>query len=157
MAKINRSEVTQKAIKELRLDAARERVPTDTSDKIVLTYDLNSHVIDIVKSNFSGASGAFTVYTTPTKQDFYLTDLHLGFTKDATSDNTVTTITGVIGGETVTLARVHVTTTTAGNEKIIHNYSKPIKLDRGTNISVSGTFTAGTYTKFSTIYGFVKD
>lgn len=154
MAKIERSEITQKAIKDLRLNPAFEKMPTEASDKIVLTYPLNEKVVKIVRGSEKTTTGSSTVYTTPSNKDFYLTGCYLQNNSNATADNTDIRLTCVIDGGTQFLIQFKKITLTAFNNMLNREFSVPIKLDRNSTIVLSSAFTVGSSTTSAGITGF---
>ena len=157
MAKINRTDITQKAIKDLRLDAARERVPTEASDKIVLTYPLDSKVTNIIKSvGLTNGTGA-TVYTTPTSKEFYLTTASLYVNKDSSSESAGSDLTCVVDGATVYLLSIPGYTLTAQDNGLTITYKNPIKLDKGTNIRVTAGSAVANVKVNANVTGYTLD
>lgn len=156
MAKIQSSEIIQKAIKDLRLDAGRERIPSEASDKIVLTYLLNKERADIAKRGVRNTTGTSTVYSTPANKDFYVTSAFLGLVKDATCDAATGRIelTATINGESTAILCIPTLTLTAQSENLSIAFPYPIKIDRGTNITHALTFAAGAASFVGGVSGF---
>jgi hypothetical protein len=160
MAKIENSDITQKAIKDLRLNAALEKMPLESSDKIVLTYPLNDSFSDISKFTSSTAStGVATLYTTPTTKNFYLTNVNLGFIKDAACDVASGSLhlDSSVSGSTVRILQLPILTLTAQSENRSIILTPPLKIDRGATITKSSfTFAAGSGITSCEIVGFEK-
>lgn len=121
-------------------------------------------VIEIREKGFtktagSTGSGAVTVYTTPTDKDFYICSGYYSISKDATCDSASgpISITYVQDGQTMILLQVPIITLTAQTLTTTTCFPYPIKCDRGTNISMVGTFTAGAMTRVSGVSGFISE
>lgn len=96
-------------------------------------------------SNVGGSvTAAGTVFTVKADRDFYLTSACMSGAKTAADSGTALSLTASIGGQTFTLISVISVTLTAREEVITQSWFNPIKVDRGTNITLSagGTWTA---------------
>lgn len=113
----------------------------------------------IVKNGNTSSSGGLTVYTTPTERDFYLTGIIFSMAKDSTCDVATGTvaINVVIDGTAVALAPIAVITLTAQAQIASLSLPVPIKIDRGTPISGSVTFTAGVMRRTCTLIGYTQE
>jgi len=115
-------------------------------------------IMPVVKTVFRGtttATGTLNVATLPSGKDFYLTGFVLSMSKDATSDNTQVQFSVTIDGVASTiLGEIINQTLTATSRDQVVMFPVPLKLDRGTNIQVFGTFTAGTMRKTAIAYGY---
>lgn len=158
MSKINRSDVIQKAVNDLSI-SGNDKVPSESLDKIQLTYSLNPEYANVAIGLNQSTTGTFTLYTTSTTKDFYLSSLIFSMTKDATCDVATGTlnISSTINGIARTLGAHTVITLTAQSEKLAITFAKPIKLDRGVTITVPGTFTLGVMSRFAGITGIEKN
>lgn len=150
MARIENSEITQKAIKDLRLNAALEKMPTQSSDKIVLTYNLNERKNIQCASATRNVTGAGGVHTASTIKDTYLTSAYLGCMVNATNDGTLFELEITqADGSTRDLLNIRIIATTAVNKDVSVSFPEPIKIERGSVIVIRQTFTAGS----SIVYG----
>jgi len=111
----------------------------------------------IVKSLSKATTGAGTIYTTPTDQDFYLTSATMVLTKNAACDSTYLYMGVKPDGEVTSIPLLILAgqTTTAESMQIANTYPYPIKLNRGQTIAIVPTFTAGAQTCYGTITGFL--
>lgn len=159
MATIRRGTIVANIIDALKLQVGNV-LPNDTSDKLVLTFDYsNSLNCDIVRHSSLVTSGSGTLYTVPSDKDFYLKYVTLSVVKDATCDMATGAVgvSAIIGGAARGLLAVPVLVTTAQNQSTQITFPTPIKIDRGTGITISGTYTAGLMARYTTIGGFTTD
>jgi len=160
MAKINRSDVIQKAVNELAFSTSSDKIPTETLDKVQLTYDLNRRF-----SNFSVAFGTTTTGTltltlpnVSASSDTYITNLNFGMAKDATCDVAIGSIGVSITPADTNVAslilRIPTLTTTAQSENSIMDFPYPLKVKNGSTINVATTYTAGLMSRYVSVVGF---
>jgi len=98
-------------------------------------------------------TGSSTIFTVPNTGDWYLTSLFLARTSDATADSTSSSLSVVFDGGTRILINLRKQTLTAGNDHHYQNYNPPIKLDRGSAITLARGFTVGAESHFVAITG----
>jgi hypothetical protein len=151
-------------IKELSLAAGLQNsqgIPTKLADTIVPVCEVNpklTRAVNIVRfKNSSSTSTGETIYAVPRDSDFYLTSIQLSMSKDATCDGTVCTLNGTVQGVSSYLLSIGHQTLTVFSGSETQAYSPPIKIDRNTNIYMTGTFSLGTMNKRCTITGFTID
>jgi len=159
MAKINKSNVIQKAVNDLAISASDEKIPSETLDKVQLVYFLNTEFANVsVNNNATSSSAAATLYATPVNPagDFFLTGVTLSFVKDATCDIATgsvainATVNGVVRG----VLSLSLLTLTAQNQSLSISLPKPLKIDKGTNIQRGAfTFSVGTGAVHACIQG----
>lgn len=113
--------------------------------------------INIVRSATTTVTGSTIVFTTPTDKDFYLTTALLGFIKDATADTDLLLMRFTIGGVVRDLLLLRSITLTADSQNAFLSLPLPLKIDRGTSITMSGTFTLGAMSKYSSISGYTVE
>jgi len=114
---------------------------------------------DVVGSLSRTTTGTATAYTTPTGVDFFLTGIELGIVKNATCDAGTGSIavTALANSQTLNLVRLPILDLTAQDSSIYISFDNPIKLDRNTSVSVTGTYTAGTMVRIVSVYGYTSD
>lgn len=160
MAKINSTEQMNALRNATKINTAIEMVPNNLSEDVVSTIESNFNLVkpvNIYKNIGSTATGTDIVYSIPTNQDFYLTGLSLFIQENVTSDNTATYISATINGASVRLISFRKLTLTASTVFGHRDFSRPIKIDRGTNITVTNSFAAGAATKEASICGYTDD
>ena len=112
---------------------------------------------NVVKSNTLSNATSLTLYTTPTDKDFFLTALQLSFIKDASATATQMGVTVVIDGVTTTLVRAVGLTTTAQSGNLAQTLPFPIKLDRGSIISIVNNTGVANVTTWVNIMGYTQE
>lgn len=113
-------------------------------------------VAKVLASSNPVTTGAVTVYTASATKDTYISGVILSSVKNATADNASTKIslTGVVDAQTVDLASIALLTLTAQSESIVYSFYPAIKIDKGSVISLSGTFTLGAWIRFAQVTGY---
>lgn len=116
-------------------------------------------VSKIVRSGNTSSSGALTIFTTPSDKDFYLVGGNISLVKDVTCDAATGTfqITCTIDGVAQAIMVIGILTLTAQSEIVNLSLPYPIKVDRGTAITGSITFTAGACRRTGCIIGYTEE
>ena len=161
MARINRTDVIQKAVNDLGISMSGEKIPNETLDKVQLTYSLNKQFSGFLASSSQTTTGTFSV-TMPTVSagaETYITAIQFGLIKDATCDiasgTVLVTCTPAEAGISKNLILIPVLTLTAQSENITLSLPYPLKVKNAANISVGGTFTVGALSRAINVVGFV--
>jgi hypothetical protein len=136
-----------------------EGFPQQLSNVVVPVLDMtpDNHRKDTVLASLTQTTtGAMTVYTASADRDTYITGASISFVKGATCDIASGAI--ALGITQLSLARtlisISVLTLTAERDKVFIAFQNPVKIDRGTTITLSGTFTAGALVRSANIIGF---
>lgn len=110
-------------------------------------------ISSIISSN---GSGVITAYTGNAGKRFYITGAVLSVMKDAACDaaSGVIQINYTQGGVSKSLLAIAHLTATAMYQTIDTDLVYAIPIDLGTNITVTGTFAAGTMSRSAIIYGY---
>lgn len=157
MVEIQNSKITDKLgekIKESNLNALPRTLANSIQPVIDIGENIDQYFAD---ESQNSASGSVTVFATPSDKDFYLNSCTLQNIKDATSDNVSVDLRATINGGIVFLLRIAGITTTAQVRDLTVSFPTPIKIDRGTNISIQQAFTVGVSVSSSSISGFSVD
>jgi len=157
MVKIQRTSILNNATNELNIQLGTEQPPSEIGGGVNLVYPINQKYTSVFYEKVQTLSASTSIYTTPTDKDFYLTYLTLSVVKDAANDNTVTTLSASNRGVATRLCSLQFLTTTQATDHLELIFPYPIKLDRGTSISIVGSFAAGTMTKVASIGGFLVE
>jgi hypothetical protein len=159
MLEIHNSETISELAKGGGLQSA-QGIPRQLNTQVIPVMECNPRLLrisSIVRQAAQSATGDVTVYTTPAKQDFYMTYAQLSIQKDVVSDNVVCHLTCTMGGATRRIISIPAISLTAGTRDIAVSFPFPIKIDRNTNVLLSGAFTVGVTTKSATIAGYVDE
>lgn len=152
---INNKEVISEVSK--LLNYPTEQTPELDTSKILLVADVNplhSRRCNIVKGLTVTNSTGGTIYTTPTDKDFYLTSLALAFIKDVTSTSTGIAIEVIIDGATVQILHFPCLSLTVQSDGIAVSYPQPVRIDRGTAISLVNATNVANIAIRSSLTGF---
>ena len=144
------SKVLDKIIDTLGLQSAVEKLPTSLSPTIQPVLEVKpDDIVDVLKTR----TGSGAVYTTPTDQDFFLTNVTmLGISTDQDSEVSLSMSVVLESGETVSIGQLFLysTASSSQNGNYVNNLVTPIKLKRGSNIS----FVTGATSSRAIIAGF---
>lgn len=164
MAKINNSDLIKEVIDVARLHPSTDRIPNELAEKIVPVIDINQkhvRICDVVRHVSSTTSGSTNIYTTPSNKDFYLVGASLSISKNATCDDESGEVDYniIIDGGSRSFIILAKLTLTALNSSITLSLNNPIKIDRGSVISIAGnvTFTVGAMVKAATLIGYTVE
>jgi len=135
-------------------------LPKTIGDKIIPVIEVGNNIDEtfIIHTN-STTTGTITVHTTPTDKDFYLTSIEMSYATDVSCDmasaqNGVVVI--VQGASRVALSFSNIALTVQQSDRTI-TFPTPILLDRGSGITLTGTFTAGVCIRGVSISGYTVD
>lgn len=161
MARINRTDVIQKAVNDLALNVSVDKIPNEILDKVQLVYGLNRHFSNFLVSGTQSTSGNLSVsFPTTTKGDIYLTSVTASFAKDATCDVGTGRITVSITPDNSNISTpiisFAVITLTADSQTVTYSLPYPIKIKEGSSLVFGGTFTVGVMTRNLSAMGFTN-
>jgi len=157
MATIHNTDTIKRILDDAKIQTSRDDVPKQLSKVVVPVLVSNPKgEINKVIENEKIATGSLVVGTTSTTKRTYCWGYQYSFVKDGTCDcatDTTSLNLPVEGLGTTSIARLPVLTTTAQQTSITHNFKKPIKLEKGANISeVFPAYTAGLASRGVVIY-----
>ena len=163
MAYIDNTDTKKEMNDAMRGNAVSNIAPTKINDSVQPVININPkdyRRCNIVRGQTLGTSGTTTaIYTTPSDKDFYLCNYSLSIIKDATCDIASGAITAsiTVDGASRIIAGIAVLTTTAQNSVITVSFNSPIRLDRNTSVSLTGTFTVGSLQRTHSIVGYTVE
>lgn len=163
MAIIYNSDLTKELVAGAAIQQMRDSVPNQIAEKVVPTMEVNPFLLkktNLIVNSSKSTTGNGTVYTTLTDRDTYLTGINLHMIKDVTcdtADGTACFVSFVQGGQTKYPVAISGITLTAQNESRVVLFANPVKLDRGSVVQISGTFTAGKMIRNATIFGYTVE
>ena len=154
MATIYNSDLTKGLQKNAKIQINVDSVPNKLAEKVVPTMETNPQLLrvcNIVRSG-TAVNTTATIYSTPTNKDFYLTSIELAH--DSGAGSGIVWITVTIDGAAQIISRVPVPAA-AGLAVSNNGGVFPIKIDRGTNITITSD-TAGV-DAYGVIVGYTID
>ena len=162
MARINRTDVIQKAVNDLALNVSVDKIPNESLDKIQFNYSLNRELINYLTSTSSTATGTLSLAlpSVSAGSEILLDYITFSFAKDATCDvatgSLPIAITPDSSGVSTACGGAAVLTLTADSQTFTIVFPKPIKLKPGTTITSTGTFTVGAMSRRMSAGMFVR-
>lgn len=156
MAQIYNSDLTKELLDGAKIQINRENIPNQLAEKVVPVMEVNPKAfrkINIIKT----ITGAGTVYTTPTDQDFFLCACDITCSNNVASKASSATLTITPKGDAAVVACAVQYHTTAildtNNQQIFNNFNNtPILLERGSAITFASTENA---VRRATIFGYL--
>lgn len=160
MATINNSDTIRRILDDAGIQTSIDDVPKELASKVVPVLISNPISETVIKSGSSSTTGGFTIYTTPSNKDFYLTSIQFHVIKDVVCNMATGSVTvlGVKEGRTAeALSRLGVITLTAQDDVVAVAFPNPIKLDRDSTISSTVSYAAGVMVRTVVLSGLLVD
>lgn len=120
---------------------------------ITPTIEVQAAPNEFAVASITNATSA-NILTSPTGKDLYLTELDLAYSADAAAAFTYMYVQGFVGGAARQLMRLRRVAGAANADKQHISFSRPIKLDRGTILSVVTDSATAAFSGTCTIVGF---
>lgn len=157
MATIYNSDL-QKELQEGAKIQVRDKAPTEITDKVLPVMEVNPKFFRRVNWNFAGAGTNATstsLGTTPTDREIYVTGATLSVTKDATATTTYVRLNCTAdNGQSVILCSFGCITLTAEQHDMSVSFPFPIRLKKGTTITISASTAVGNFNAFASVFGY---
>ncbi len=161
MAQIHNTDLFKELKDGIKIQQMRDVIPSQLAEKVVPVMEVNPKLlrrINVMKKGAASNATSSTIYTTPTDKDFFLTNATICAWKDVTavaaSQRLNVTIDGAVTPiftiETLTLTAIQPVTASL-------NFSCPLKIDRGTGISVTNDNATANTKVAATIFGYLVD
>ena len=160
MATIQNSDLTRELVQGAKIAQSYEQVPTQLAEKVVPFMEVNPKllsIINIVKNNAAVNATTSTIYTTPPDRDFYLCTVSMSTIKDATSTSVVSQVLAFVDGVNTVLLNIASITLTAQENCSSITFPLPIKIDKGTNITVTNSTNVANIRTNAVISGYTVD
>lgn len=160
MVTIYNSELKKELQEGAKTQSFKEIVPSQLADKVVPVMEVNPKLlrrINLVKTAECNNATTATVYTTPSDKDFYLCGGNLSLIKDVTATSVRSGINFTSEGVGCVLLRIVGITLTVEQDTVSISLPYPVKVDRGTNITVTNSTNVGNVFSQGTIYGYIID
>lgn len=147
-------EISEK-IKESNLNT----LPKQLGNSVIPVIEVGNNIDEHYFKSFSRTTttSGLLLFTTPSDKDFYLTAVRLSLQANSTSDSTSCYIKANVNGVNTYLIAIPKLTTTATSENLSFTFSKPVKIDRNTNVTFVSSFTVGAQSAEGAIVGFTVD
>ncbi len=130
-------------------------MPEDVSGPVAV---INIEPIGRINAYVSAFNIANAVlYTTPSDKDFYLTNATIAVIKDVNSTSTNSYMQVVINGVNQIILSIPGITLTAQSNTLSQSFRYPLKLDRGTQVIVTGTTTTANIRTNATLQGYTEE
>lgn len=124
---------------------------------IIDVTPLNHKIIDIIAANAALNATTATIMTTDTKRVFYIVAATLSVIKDATATSISSRVLATINGAATRILGIEGLTLTPQDRSVSISFPKPIKIDKGVNITVTNTTNVANVTSHAIIYGYYED
>lgn len=150
------SQITQDIINNLKLDLQVDKIPSVIP---VINVSLRNKPIDIIESAIHNNATTTTLYTTPTKNDFYLTFAALMYKASSDASNATShSLSVVINGtrkNLLILANTANLGTVTCSPVTFNAGNNPIKIDKGTTITIVSSGASANDKLAGSIAGFI--
>jgi hypothetical protein len=162
MVQINNKELIKGIADNANIQIAKNPIPDQLADKVVPVMETNPLLLRRIKAfstlgSLSNATSA-TLYTCSSIKDTYITNVSLSMIKDATSTSTEISIQVVNeDGTTAYIFRFAGITLTADTQAATVNFAYPLKLKRGSNITINSDTNVANIRARGTVLGYEVD
>ena len=157
----NNSNLSNEIIQASRIQVGKDKLPSEFSDKVVFTCETNPKLIkypNICKYAVANNATSATIYTVPADRDFCITSYTLSVVKDVTATSTESAIKCQVDSATAQrIAAIATLTLTAERGQISGNFIPPLKIDKGSGITVTNSTNTSNITAEGTITGYLLD
>jgi len=158
MATINNSQAIQRILDDAGIQTAIDEVPKQLARSVVpvLISNPKPSTYKVIKNAYNTTQSATVLYTTPSDKDFYLTGIWFSNNSDVACDNTSMIINVVPeNGVSTSILQIYKPSVTVYVESFPYSFSKPIKLERGSTILFTNSFTAGSSVTSISLTGYI--
>lgn len=138
----------------------KDKMPSELAEKIIPVMEVNPKLLrrcNIIKNVQAANSTGATVYTIPATQDFYLVACSLSLIKDATATSVLTTLRGTIEGVVTNILAIPGITLTAQQDSMTLSFPYPLKIDRGTSITITHSTNVANILTNAGIIGYLDE
>ena len=134
-----------------------DNISSEVSPIIQPTIEIKRYA-NLILSSTATTTGAISI-SSPADKDFYVTGIQISYSKNVTCDiaSGRMSVSVNIEGVSKHIIGFAVQTLTAENDSLSTQYTTPIKVDRGSTFSMSGSFTAGALVRVMNIQGYTVE
>jgi len=159
MVEVNSSELITEFVNQTGISSPNLLKKFQVSPLVIPTLELHPRLIKCLNVMGFGertVTGNGAVYTVPARGRFYLYSIVASMIKDVVCDSAAMGVQLYLEGNSSLqqIVSFPVLTITAQNNIITINFPTPLILAKGTLITVSGTYTAGTAYRCCNIHGY---
>lgn len=157
MVDIQSKEVIDKIAEDLKVQPALQ-IPRELAKAIQLVYNVNPERMIRIKGNTASDATSAAIHTTSATKDTFLVGLSLTIAKSALATSLSSGIIITPFGEaSATVELIRYEPTTAGQFHTNIQFIKPIKLNRGSTVTVTNTTATASIDTTGTIFFFEVD
>lgn len=102
-------------------------------------------------------TGNLTVFTAHPDKDTFITGFNLVMHRDGTCDCTSIAVQTTQNGLAANLYQNEIITGAGSEQHVVVELNLPIKVDRGTAVTLTGTFAAGNLKRAITVFGYEQE
>jgi len=158
MATIHNTDLTKELKEGAKLQQLRDVIPSQLADKVVPVMEVNPKMFRIVNYNVAGAgtnSTSTSLGTTPTDRDTFITGATLSFFKDITATTTFIRLNATMeNGLGIVLCSFGCVTLNIDGDAMTISFPNPVKLKRGSAITISASTNVGNFNAFGSVMGY---
>lgn len=142
----------------LKLNPITDAVPRQVVPTIQPVFEVTPSYAAIIRDGARSTTGTTTLFTTPSDRDFFLTYAQITQSTDVTADNTGCELDVTVDGTLRSVLQIVKQTTTATSGLTNRGtFAFPLKLDRGTGVVITHSFTVGASSIQASVQGFLGD
>ena len=158
MARINNPDTIKRMMDDAKIQTSTDAVPQELASKVVPVLIANpGRFLNVVEYTAANNASTATIFTTPTGKDFYVTSISLSFIKDVNATSTYSDVRGIVGGRTLVFLRLPQITLTAQSHGTTLTLPFPMKMDRGSVLTVNNSAGVGEITATACITGYTVE
>lgn len=157
MVDIQSKEVIDKISEDLKVQPAMQ-IPRALAEKIELVYVVNPERLVKIKGATASDATTATIITTSTTKDTFLIGAGIAVAKDVNSNSLISSIVATPSqSDAQTTLMIRYEPTTAGQFKQYISFPIPIKLERGTTVTITNTSATASIDTTGIIYFYEVD
>lgn len=159
-AKIYRSDLTSEIIEGARIAVASDPVPNELAEKVVPVMEVNPKFfrrVNYIVQNNKTTTGSTGIATTSATKETFITSVWIDNLKSVDCDGTIAFCSGIVNGVSVKFIELRNPALVLGGYNGSINFNPPIKLDKGTAITSTQSFTAGSSNISVGLFGYEVD
>ena len=153
----NNSDLSNELRDVLKINQLVDGIPQNFQDIVIPVVDVNpkhSRRCDICRCVTATNFTSVNLLTIDPNKEFFLTNATLSYIKDVTSVATVIQISAVIEGVVSQILRLPSLTLTAGTGQIGMSFPIPVRIDRGTTMTIESDSAVANLKAVATLQGF---